>query len=69
MSKPNIRIHDLTTGEVIDRVMTDEEFTEWQTQQAETEAAIEAAAAKTAARTAVLAKLGLSAEEAAALLG
>jgi hypothetical protein len=69
MSKPNIRIHDLTTGEVIDRVMTDQEFTEWQTQQAETEAAIEAAAAKIAARTAVLAKLGLSAEEAAALLG
>ena len=69
MSKPTIRIHDMATGEVIDRVMTDAEHTEWQAQQAEAEAQAEAAAAKAAARQAVLDKLGLTANEAAALLG
>ena len=69
MSKPTIRIHDMTTGEVIDRVMTDAEHTAWQAQQAEAEAQAEADAAKVAARQAVLDKLGLTADEAAALLG
>ncbi len=69
MSKPTVRIHDMATGEVIDRVMTDAEHTEWQAQQAEAEAQAEAAAAKVAARQAVLDKLGLTANEAAALLG
>jgi len=69
MSKPTVRIHDMETGEVIDRVMTDAEHTEWQAQQAEAQAQAEAAAAKAAARQAVLDKLGLTANEAAALLG
>jgi hypothetical protein len=69
MSKPTVRIHDMATGEVIDRVMTDAEHAEWQAQQAEAEAQAEAAQAKVAARQAVLDKLGLTADEAAALLG
>ena len=69
MSKPKVRIHDMATGEVIDRVMTDAEHSEWQAQQAEAEAQAEASAAKVAARQAVLDKLGLTANEAAALLG
>ena len=59
----------MATGEVIDRVMTDAEHAEWQAQQAEAEAQAEAAQAKVAARQAVLDKLGLTADEAAALLG
>ena len=59
----------METGEVIDRVMTDAEHTSWQAQQADDEAQAEAAAAKLAARQAVLDKLGLTANEAAALLG
>ena len=59
----------MATGEVIDRVMTDAEHAEWQAQQAKAEAQAEAAAAKAAARQAVLDKLGLTANEAAALLG
>jgi hypothetical protein len=31
---PEIRIHDLETGEVIDRPMTSEEYAEWQAQEA-----------------------------------
>jgi membrane protease subunit (stomatin/prohibitin family) len=69
MSKPTVRIHDMATGEVIDRVMTDAEHSEWQAQQAQAEAQAEAAAAKVAARQAVLNKLGLTADEASALLG
>ena len=69
MSKPTIRIHDMATGEVIDRVMTDAEHAEWQAQQAEAEVQAEAAAAKAAAKQAVIDKLGLSAAEVAALLG
>lgn len=59
----------MATGQVTDRVMTDSEHTEWQAQQVEAEAQAEAAAAKAAARQAVLDKLGLTADEAAALLG
>ena len=69
MSKPTVRIHDMATGEVIERVMTDAEHAEWQAQQAEAEAQAEAAAAKNAARQAVLDKLGLTQDEAQALLG
>jgi hypothetical protein len=59
----------MATGEVTDRVMTDAEHTAWQAQQAEDKVAAEAAAAKVAARQEVLDKLGLTADEAAALLG
>jgi len=65
--KPNIQIGD----EV--RPMTDDEYAQWQKDNAETQAAIEAQAdaleAKQVARQAVLDKLGLTADEAQALLG
>jgi hypothetical protein len=32
---PEIRIHNLETGEIIDRPMTAEEYAEWQAQEAE----------------------------------
>jgi hypothetical protein len=68
-TKPTIRVHDIETGEVIDREMTDVEFAEYQADQAATQAAATEAAAKTAAKQAVIDKLGLTAEEIAALLG
>ena len=63
MTNPNI--FDGTT----DRLMTDAEYAQWQTDAIETQARAEAAEAKAAAREAVLDKLGLTADEAAALLG
>ena len=68
-----IRIHNIETNEIIDREMTDVEYAEFLNpsylkdpeyikQQVEQ-------AAKDAARQAVLDKLGLSADEIAALLG
>jgi hypothetical protein len=63
MNKPQIQI-----GNEI-RDMTADEYAQWQADKAEAEAQVEAQAAKVAARQAVLDKLGLTADEAAALLG
>jgi hypothetical protein len=69
MSNPMVRIHNAETNEVIDREMTNDEFKAYQAQQAidaaEKQKLIDAAEAKTA----LLAKLGITAEEAALLLG
>lgn len=66
MSKPLIRIHNLETDEIIDREMTDDEYSE----------AIELserrnleALNKAQARQAILDRLGLTEEEARLLLG
>lgn len=66
--RPIIRIHDVSTGEIIDRELNDEEFAEYQANQNKLAAQEAEANAKTAARQAVLDKLGLTAEEAATLL-
>ena len=70
MTKPMIRIHDVTTDEVIDREMTDDEFDAYQAQQAihaaELAALAEAQAAKEAAQ-AKLAELGLTTDDLKAL--
>jgi hypothetical protein len=67
--KPTIRIHDMATNEVIDREMTDAEFTEYQKQQAEGVAMAEQRAKAETDKAALLAKLGITANEAALLLG
>lgn len=68
MTKPMVRNHDLSTGEITEREMTDEELAQLQAdlvEQAEREAE---QASKDAARQAVLDKLGLTADEVTALL-
>ena len=68
MSNPTIRIHDIATGEVIDREMTDAEHEVYLAEKA-AEAAEEAAkAAKAAEKAALLERLGITAQEAALLL-
>lgn len=66
MTKPMIRIHDVTTNEIIDREMTDAEFETYQAQQAmdaaEAQALADAESAKKAA-TAKLAALGLTTDD------
>jgi hypothetical protein len=69
MSNSIIRIHNTATGEVIDREMTTDELAQYELDKAEAEARNAAQAAKAAARQAVLNKLGLTADEASALLG
>jgi hypothetical protein len=68
MSKPTIINHNLTTGEITEREMNNEEYAEWQSRVAENEVAKAAEADKAAQRQAVLNKLGLTADEVAALI-
>lgn len=63
-----ITIHDLTTNEVVEREMNTKEFAQYQADLAAEQAQQADAVAKAAARQAVLDKLGLTADEIAALL-
>ena len=68
-TRPMVRIHDIETNEVTDREMNDTEFAQYEADKA---AAIEAKAfedAKAAEKEALLAKLGITADEAKLLLG
>lgn len=69
MTKPIIRIHDVTTNEVIDREMTDSEYEMYQAEKEKDAAEAQEAADKLAAKEAALNKLGLTADEIAALFG
>jgi hypothetical protein len=68
-TRPLVRIHDLATNKVIDREMNDAEFAQYQIDQAAENARKAEAEAKVTARTALLEKLGISADEAKLLLG
>jgi hypothetical protein len=69
MSNPIIRIHNTATDTITDREMTIDELAQYELDKAEAEARNGAQTAKAAARQAVLNKLGLTADEASALLG
>ena len=60
---------NVQTGEIVEREMNADELAQWEADKAAAEAKAEKVAAKEAARQAVLEKLGLTADEAAALLG
>ena len=69
MTKPMVRIHNQETGEIVDREMTDAEFSAYELQQANDQAKAVEQAAKDAAKAALLERLGITADEAALLLG
>jgi phosphopantetheinyl transferase (holo-ACP synthase) len=64
-----IKIHNVETGEVIEREMTADELAQWKTDKAAAKAAAAELAAKEAGRQALLDKLGITADEAKLLLG
>ena len=63
-----VRIHDVSTNEIIDREMNDVEFAQYEASQASQAIAQAEAEAKAIAKAALLAKLGITAEEAKLLL-
>lgn len=68
MSKPMIRIHDISTNEIIDREMNDAEFADYQANQ-ELEAARQSEdEAKAQVKSDLLARLGITEDEARLLL-
>ena len=70
---PTIAIHNAVTGETVEREMTDDEYAQYEADQAAWAAqqAAEAAAVaeKAAARQALLDRLGITEDEARLLLG
>ena len=64
-----ITIHNVSTGEIVEREMTAEELAQWESGQAEAEARQNAEAQKATAKAALLAKLGITEDEARLLLG
>ena len=68
MTRPIVRIHDLSTDEVIDREMNDAEFALYEADQAAYATQAAAEAAKAAEKAALLERLGITAEEAKLLL-
>ena len=68
MANPIIRIHNTETNEVIDREMTDKEFTAYQEQKAIDAALKIERIEKENAKAALLERLGITADEAKLLL-
>lgn len=69
MTKPMIRIHDLETGKIIDREMTDKEFADYELDKKNQADAEAAKAAKAAEKAALLNRLGLTEDELKTILG
>lgn len=69
MSRPIIKIHNATTGEIIEREMNDEEYADFLDGVARNEAKAKAEAEAAEAKQALLDKLGITEEEAKLLLG
>ena len=69
MTRPMVRIHDLSTNDVIDREMNDAEFVAYEAQQEANATAQAEANAKAATRQALLTRLGITEDEAKILLG
>jgi hypothetical protein len=69
MSENIIKIHNATTGEIIERPMTEEELEQWQADQAAAQLAKDEEESKATAKAALLDRLGITADEAKLLLG
>jgi hypothetical protein len=68
MSKPKIKIHNVTTNEEIEREMNEEELAQYEANLLISELKKEQKAQAAAAKTALLEKLGITEEEAKLLL-
>ena len=68
MSNPMIRIHNTETNEIIDREMTEKEYSDYLAVQAAQVESDKAEAKAEADKAALLAKLGITADEARLLL-
>ena len=67
--RPIIKIHNVETNEVIDREMTDDEFAQYQADQAAEVAREAEAQAQANAKAAILDRIGLTPDELQTILG
>ena len=63
-----ITIHNVETGEVVEREMTADELAQWEADKSESQARAQADADEVTAKAALLAKLGITQDEATLLL-
>lgn len=68
MTNPMTVIHDVETGEIIERELNAQELAQWEMDKAAAQAEKEAERAKAADKAALLEKLGITQEEALLLL-
>ena len=68
MTNPITKIHNVQTGEIVEREMTDAEYADWQAQCADWEKLKAETAKAEADKATLLAKLGITADEAKLLL-
>ena len=68
-TRPMVRIHDISTDEVIDREMNDDEFAQYETDKANDIARQTEAQAKETAKAAILDRIGLTVDELKTILG
>jgi hypothetical protein len=68
-TRPMVRIHDLSTNEVIDREMNDAEFEQYEADKAAQATEQAEAKAKATAKAAILDRIGLTADELKTILG
>ena len=68
MTNPTVRIHNTETDEVIDREMTEAEFAQWQADKLKIQSETEAIEKKATDKAALLAQLGITADQAKLLL-
>ena len=69
MPKPMIRIHNVETGEIVDREMTAPEIKAHQASATALKALEDATALKATTKVALVERLGITAEEAQAIFG
>ena len=67
-TRPMVRIHDTSTDEIIDREMNNDEFAKYEAKIAEKQIKDAEIAKQDLAKSALLNRLGITAEEAALLL-
>jgi hypothetical protein len=68
MTEPTVRIHDLSTNEIVDRDMNIKELADYEAHLARQAAKLEAEAQEAATKAALLERLGITADEAKLLL-
>jgi hypothetical protein len=68
MTKPMITIHNVETDEIVEREMTDKEYADYQSAQGDAAMQLEAQTKAETDKAALLAKLGITADEAKLLL-
>lgn len=69
MSKPTIKLVNSETGEEVEREMNSQEFAQWEADNKEEVKREESKATAATQKAALLERLGITAEEAALLLG